>query len=246
VCLSVRCPAKVRGNLTRWIEVLDIVGLGESFVADVAARIQDPAQLYALELDDLLHLPGYQLTKAKKAYAAIHRVKRLPLAQFLTALNIPEAGRSTWDAIVAAGYSTIEKIQTLTPQDLEGVTGIGMKTAKRVLAGIRSKSKVVEDLLAVGIVPEPPRSGPLEGLSFCFTGSLPSGMSRPVAQKIVQRQGGMVKSTVGKGLTYLVQANKKSTSTKTQKANKYGVKIINEEEFLDLAKFDLDLLDQLY
>jgi len=57
--------------------------------------------------------------------------------------------------------------------------------------------------------------------------------------------GGEVKTSVTKDLTYLVQANKKSVSTKTQKAVKYGTVIIDEDDFLELIKFSGEMLQQV-
>jgi len=54
---------------------------------------------------------------------------------------------------------------------------------------------------------------------------------------LVESMGGEVKSSVSKGLTYLVQANKTSTSGKTQKASKYGTEIIDEKDFMKLVDF---------
>ena len=71
--------------------------------------------------------------------------------------------------------------------------------------------------------------------TICFTGTLPS-MGRSEASKLAEKAGFEVKSSVVKGLTYLVMADPNSNSTKAQKARKSGVKLIGEEEFLALVK----------
>jgi DNA ligase (NAD+) len=75
----------------------------------------------------------------------------------------------------------------------------------------------------------------LKGKSFCFTGEL-TAMPRKEAQDAVLRNGGEIKSSVTKGLTYLVTNDPNSGSTKNKKAQALGTTIIGEVEFLKLIK----------
>ena len=75
--------------------------------------------------------------------------------------------------------------------------------------------------------------GKLVGVSFCFTGALE--IKRKEAQEMVKNLGGECKSSVSKGLTYLVQADPGSQSTKAKKARGYGTKVIGEKEFLKIV-----------
>ena len=77
--------------------------------------------------------------------------------------------------------------------------------------------------------------GKLSGLSFCFTGELKT-MKRQDAEFLVKENGGSSKSSVTKDLSYLVTNDTTSGSSKNIKAQKLGIKIINEEEFLELLK----------
>lgn len=74
----------------------------------------------------------------------------------------------------------------------------------------------------------------LAGKSFCFTGAL--SLKRNEAQQMVKDLGGECKSSVSRGLTYLVQADPDSESTKSKKAKKLGTRVIGEEEFLKMVK----------
>jgi DNA ligase (NAD+) len=62
-----------------------------------------------------------------------------------------------------------------------------------------------------------------------------------VAKDLVEKNGGEFKTSVSKGLTYLVQADPSSNSTKTQKARKYGTEVIGPDDFLDMVNFDEEL-----
>ena len=74
---------------------------------------------------------------------------------------------------------------------------------------------------------------PLAGKSFCFTGEL-NTLKRKEAEAMVQAKGGTVKSSVTKGLTYLVTNTPDSGSSKNKKAQELGTTIITEEAFLKL------------
>jgi len=85
--------------------------------------------------------------------------------------------------------------------------------------GVKIKAKIV---------------GTLTGKSICFTGAMKN--KRPVLEKMASEAGGDVKSSVGKGLTYLVIADPNSTSSKAVAARKLGTKLISEDDFLELVK----------
>jgi len=80
--------------------------------------------------------------------------------------------------------------------------------------------------------------------SICFTGAL-NTMSRTEASKLAESKGYEIKSGVSKGLTYLVQADKNSTSSKSKKAASLGTKILGEEEFLKLMNGEQMNIDDL-
>ncbi len=87
------------------------------------------------------------------------------------------------------------------------------------------------------------RSAPSRG-SICFTGALET-MGRTEAQKLAESVGFEIKSSVSKGLTYLVIADPNSTSTKACKARELGTKLLSEKEFLAMCKGEEQTLDDL-
>ena len=87
---------------------------------------------------------------------------------------------------------------------------------------------------AIHILP-PQEQGLFSGLSFCFTGEL-VGMKRPAAEALVRSLGGSAKSSVVKGLSFLVTNTPDSGSAKNLKARELGVHIIDEAEFLALTR----------
>ena len=88
----------------------------------------------------------------------------------------------------------------------------------------------------VEVIPEKQKvsDGVLAGMSFCFTGAM--AYKRADLEKMVEENGGEVRSSVSGDLTYLVQADPNSTSSKSEKARKIGTKIITPEEFLEMVQ----------
>jgi len=102
---------------------------------------------------------------------------------------------------------------------------------KEALAKIKQKKESTDKSAAAKTPAAKKTSSSLEGKSFCFTGELKS-MKRKEAEEKVTALGGSVKSTVVKGLDYLVTNDPGSGSSKNKKAAELGVKIIDEKAFL--------------
>ncbi|MCX6010159.1 MAG: NAD-dependent DNA ligase LigA [Chloroflexi bacterium] len=245
VCKNPACPAKTKGDILKWINVLDIDQAGEAFViaAVKAGFIKDPADLYVLSETTISTLPGYGSSSAKTLVKNINKSRELALPKFLAALNIPNAGNSTFEALDKAGFNTLQKIQAATWNDFAGISGIGDITAKAAASGLTKKRDLIQRLITNGVTIKRKIIGKLTGKSFCFTGEI--SIKRGDAFKLVESMGGEVKSSVSRGLTYLVQANKNSASGKAQKARTYGTQVLGEKEFFDLVEFSLKRLKAL-
>jgi DNA ligase (NAD+) len=116
---------------------------------------------------------------------------------------------------------------------LASLEGVGISTATEIAKGLTSILPEVEELAGMlSVQEEAEKTGPLAGMSFCLTGT----MSRPrdAIAKSIEAAGGEVKSSVAKGLTFLVQADPSSTSGKSQKAAKLGVQVIGEDKLNEM------------
>lgn len=246
MCANMDCPAKRIGDIKKWVKVLDIDQVGDAFIKDVvnAGFVEDPADLYTLSSDTIATLDGYQQKSARTIVRNIDKAKELPLKKFMGALNIPNVGTNTFEALANAGFDTIRSLQVATWGEFAKVAGVGDTTALAIYKGLINKQKLIEKLLKNGVGIKKQIQGKLTGKSFCFTGQI--SIKRGDAQKLVESMGGEIKTSVGKGLTYLVQASKTSQSGKSQKAKKYGIEILGETEFFDLIDFSFEKLQQLY
>jgi DNA ligase (NAD+) len=120
----------------------------------------------------------------------------------------------------------------MTYEDFLRVPNIGEKTAQMAFDGISERSEIIVALSKVLDVKKP-NSGPLKGVVICITG--PTSKPRNAVHKMILDEGGVVKDSVGSGLTYLV-SNEPSGSAKSVKAQKLGVKVITEQELYKLME----------
>jgi len=245
MCVNQDCPAKKEGDIKKWVRKLVIDEVGESFIrAAIKAKfIEDPADLYTLSVDTIATLDGYQRKSAKTIVRNINKTRELPLKKFMGALNIPNVGTTTFETLEAAGYDSIYGLQSAAWKEFTLVGGIGDSTAQAVHQGLVDKEELIAKLLHNGVKVKKKIVGKLSGMSFCFTGQI--SIKRGGAMKLVESMGGEIKTSVGKGLTYLVQASKNSNSGKAQKAKKYGTEILGEKEFFKLVDFSFAKLQSL-
>ena len=249
VCPNPECDGSKIGDLKKWASVTEMQSLGmggktleklfdEGLVADVA-------DLYTLQTSQLENLEGFGKRSAEKIVEIIDNKRELPLAEFIGGLNIRNFSTSMVELLVENGYDTLDKIFALNLETLVSIKGIEEKTATTFLKGLNLKLEVINKLLKNGVkikenkIMENSNDGNLSGKSFCFTGAVQaldeSGKryKRGKLESLVKENGGEVKS-VSSGLTYLVQADPSSQSSKTKKALGLGIPVISDVDFLKM------------
>ncbi|MBB1524004.1 NAD-dependent DNA ligase LigA [Candidatus Saccharibacteria bacterium] len=213
---------------------LDIDTLGEKNVEALveAGLVNDLADIYRLTKDDLLQLERFADISAQKLINAIAAKKQPALERFLFGLGIRHVGAQT--AIdLANHFESIEKLSQATIDELREVDGVGEIVAESVVAWFADEDnmKLLQKFADLGVAPQFNRkSGRLVGQSFVITGTLQS-MGRDAAADKIRELGGTFQTAVAKDTTYLVAGGKVGAS-KLKKAEQYGTKIINEQEFL--------------
>lgn len=221
-------------------QALDIDTLGEKNVVALveAGLVHDLADIYTLTVDDLLKLDRFAEVSAQKLIDAIQAKRNPPLEKFILGLGIRHVGAQT--AIDLANYfQSIEAIKAATTEQLEAVDGIGVIVAESILAWFADDDNLalLDKFARLGVEPHfVKKTGNLVGLSFVVTGSLES-MSRDEAAERIRSRGGTFQTAVSKDTTYLVAGGKVGAS-KLKKAERYGTKIIDEDEFRVLVGWD--------
>ena len=213
---------------------LDIDTLGEKNVEALvdAGLVRDLADIYLLEKKQLLALERFAEISAQKLITAIVDKKHPNLERFLYGLGIRHIGAQT--AIdLANRFESIERLALATIDELREVDGVGEIVAESVVAWFADEDnmKLLQKFADLGVAPQFNRkSGRLVGQSFVITGTLQS-MGRDAAADNIRELGGTFQTAVAKDTTYLVAGGKVGAS-KLKKAEQYGTKIIDEQEFL--------------
>ena len=248
VCENPLCKGNLLGSLMKWIKKsgMDSLGMGEKVIerAFDAELITFPAELYTMSTNKFLQLEGVQNKSATKMMSIIQSHRSLSLADFIGGLNLGSFGSSLAQRLVDAGYDTLEKIQALTIPQMVHVEGMGYKRSGNFIERLFAKTNQINRLLEhVTIEEEKPAleaTGDIfNNNSFCFTGAIqketPEGkrFNRKMMEALVFENGGST-SSVKKGLTYLVQADPDSQSSKTKKAISLGVEILAESDFFKM------------
>jgi len=240
-CPNPACPKKLHHRLEKWISVLDIQELGEKLLAQLfdSGRVRKISDLYSLAANELAEFDRMGELSAAKVIRHIRSKRELLLSVFIAGFDLEGVGELVMEKVVSAGFDTLEKLRMASLDDLSGVYGLGEITARTIAEGLKELSSEMDKVLSTGIISiaSLPASDemPLKGISFCFTGELRL-MKRNLAEEKVRALGGSVKSSVVKNLSYLVTNDPESGSAKNKMAAKLGVKIIDEDVFIELLE----------
>lgn len=241
-CPNKNCPEKVRQRLRHFVSrgAMDIESLGEKRLDQLieAGIVRDPSDLYTLRKEDLLPLERMGDKLADNILAAIEASRRRPLARFLYALGIRHVGEHTAE-VLADHFGSVDKLMSATEEELARIHEVGPAIAQSIVSFFRDPDNraLVERLLALGVVPEPPRrrvtESKLTGKTFVFTGTL-ERMTRPEAEALVKQLGAKASGSVSRNTDYVVAGP--GAGSKLARANALGVTVLNEDEFFRLIE----------
>ena len=238
-CQNTNCPAKLEARIEHWLKTLDVLGVGPATVAGLCKEkyITDIADLYYLTPDKVRVVTGGERA-ADNVLQSILGKNKVPLAVFLDGLGIDGLGTTTSKAI-AKKYKTLEAVcgdiannaSVMTMQDLMEIEGIGGTTARKILDGLRDMLPTIDRLReCIDILPVEENTGNLTGKKLVITGTL--SKPRKEFEKIIELNGGELQSSVSKTTNYLVVGE--DAGSKLDKAKKLGVKVITEDELLNI------------
>lgn len=216
---------------------LNIEGLGEKNVEALvdSGLVSSLSDLYRLTPTAVAKLERFAELSANNLVEAIQKSKTPPLAKFIAALGIRHVGIQTASALAAA-FGSIEKLAEATEDDLLKIPDIGQIVAESILAYFSDEDnlKQLSELKELGLKPyfEDPNQLPLHGQSYIISGTLDS-MGREEAEDNLRKKGATITSGVVKTTTALIVGAKPGKS-KLEKAEKLGIKIITEADFLKL------------
>ena len=241
-CPNPACPAQAFRLLTHFVSrgAMDIDGVGEQLSQSLleAGLVQNPAELYFLNIADLLKLERMAEKSAQNVLDAIETSRGRPLSRVLFALGIRHVGSET-AALLAQHFGSMEALEQAGAEEMEAVPTIGPVVARSVHDYFRDKTnrRLIKKLRRGGVRMEseapPSREGPLSGQSFVITGSL-AAFSRDEAEARITSLGGETSSSVTKSTTHLVAGEK--PGSKLEKARRYEAEILSDDEFMALLR----------
>ena len=243
-CPNKQCPKRILHQLLKYQQVVDIRDLGETLITSLFndKRLKCVSDIYSLTVEDLvpyfLNEESMEADKkslgAQKVYNSIQSHRKMKLSVFVGAFDIEGVGETSAEKLVAAGFNTLSKLLNATQEEISRVYGFGEIMAHIIVEGLAENSDEMKKLVSDGtIILESESEGKLLGKSFCFTGELVT-MKRSDAEQLVKKEGGAIKSSVTKDLSYLVTNDTSSGSSKNIKAAKFGIPVIDEKQFLEL------------
>lgn len=243
-CNNINCEAQVVERIIHFNskDAMDIRGMGEANVRKFyeLGYLKDVPSLYKLPFDEIKQLEGFGAKSIDNLRTAIENSKTQPLYRLIYALGIRFVGEATAKTLAAA-VSYLPDVKNKSLEELQQLEDVGPKVASTIYEFFQNKDnlELLHQLEQLGVQlknehKEIHKGGNLSGLTFLFTGTLPT-LKRSAAEQMVEENGGSILSGVSAKLNYLVVGD--DAGSKLEKAKKLNtVKIITEEEFLNMLK----------
>lgn len=235
------CGAQRKEALKHFVsrKAMDIDGVGEKLIEQLMDRelVHTPADLFKLDHTTLMRLERMGEKSAQNALNSIEKAKNTTLARFLFALGIRDVGEATAQNL-ANHFHNLEAIRMATFEQLQEVQDVGEVVANRIVRFWQEPHNVavVEDLIAQGVywqdvVQVEIADNPLKGKNVVLTGTL-TQLTRDQAKALLQSFGCKVSGSVSSKTDYLIAGEK--AGSKLAKAQELGVKVLTEQELVDL------------
>lgn len=236
-CPNKYCKPRVVGKVAHFAskDAMDIDGLSEMTAGQMYDQLslRECSSLYGYTAEDLSTLEGFKDKRISNTLAAIENSKHVPIERFLFALGIDGVGKVAARDL-AREYKSVEGLKSATREQLLAMENVGEITADAIISWLNDQSNLSEiaNLLAAGVTPESPqestRTGIFAGQFVVLTGTLQT-FKRSEAQKLIEERGGECQSSVTAKTTLVIAGE--AAGSKLDKAQKLGVKIIDEETF---------------
>jgi len=240
-CTGASCPAQLREGLIHFAsrDAMNIEGLGPAIIQQLldAGLVRDVADLYRLEVEDMLKLERMGEKSASNLVNAIRKSRDNPIERLIFGLGIRHVGQRA-AGLLAERFGDVRALADASAEELMKIPEIGEKIAESIVAYFRQEQnrRVLKKLETAGVrmrnpaVEEGPK--PLQGKRFVVTGTLET-MKRSEVEELIRRLGGVVSSSVSRNTDYLVLG--RDPGSKYDRARELGIKILTEREFLEMT-----------
>ncbi|HZA44192.1 MAG TPA: NAD-dependent DNA ligase LigA [Rubrobacter sp.] len=238
-CVNARCPAQALEHIIHWASktAMDIDGLGEKLATRLfdLGLIKDAADVYDLEVGQLVPLEGFGEKSAQNLIRAIEKSKNQPFPRVLYSLGIRHVGAVT-AVLIAGRFSGEDLMRGLEVEQLTEIDGVGEVVARAVIEyfGLEDNRELIGRLTERGLDFERditgPTEGPLVGKRVVITGTLEKPRSYFVER--LEAAGGAFTSSVSKNTDYVLAGEE--AGSKLEKARELGIPVLDEAGFEEL------------
>ncbi len=239
-CLNAACPAQLERRLVHFASkgAMNIEGMGPSVVSLLMNEglIASAADIYTVKAEDVEKLPRMGKKAAANLFSAIERSKTAGAARVLYGMGVRHIGEAASEAIISR-FGSVKALFDADISDFCEVEDIGEIMAESLVSffALPETKELVERLEEYGVVLEGVKAelkgNSLSGQTFVLTGTL-SSMTRGEAGERLKAMGAKVTGSVSAKTTCVVAGE--NAGSKLDKANALGIKVIDEQEFLDL------------
>ena len=238
------CPPQIKGRIEHFISrrAMNIDSLGPETIDDYYRHglVHNVADLYNIEVQQI-NGDGSRTRSAQKIVNGIQASKEVPFERVVFALGIRFVGETS-ARLLARHFKNIDALMNASPEELQEVEGVGMVIANSVIAYFKKPEnrEIVEQLRHHGLqmsLTEQQMQGAsekLKGKTIVISGVF-SHHSRDEYKAMIEQNGGKNAGSIS-GKTSFVLAGENMGPSKLQKAEKLGVGIVGEEEFLEMLK----------
>lgn len=234
-CTNGACPAQLVRNIMHFASrgAMDIDGLGEALVTALCGGglVKNAADLYRLKLSDIAGLERMGEKSASNLLAALEASKECGPERLICALGIRQVGEKAAKAL-AKQYGDIDRLFEATEEELTAIPDVGAITASNIINYFRHPQtrQMIDELKECGVVTAREtireEGGPLAGMTFVITGTLPD-MTRGEAEDLIEKNGGKTSSSVSRKTTYVLAGAE--AGSKLTKAQQFGIPVLDLE-----------------
>lgn len=237
-CVSKNSFSQQRRKLSHFTSkhCFDIAGFGQKTVDQLleVGIISTFEDVFRIERGDLETLPRWGEVSINNLLESINKARKVTLDRFIASLSIPQVGEETARDL-AQHFKDVEKFANASEDELTKIEGVGPIVASAIVEWFKDKeNKKIFDHLLKEVSIERVRAetgGRFAGKTFVLTGTLPT-LSRDEASNKIRSQGGKTSSSVSDKTDFVLAGE--SAGDKLEKALELGVRVINEEEFLNM------------
>ena len=236
------CPPQIKGRIEHFVgrKAMNIIGLGPELIEDYYRQglIHNVADLYDIDVQLINGKDGKRNKSAQNIVNAIEKSKEVPFERVVFALGIRFVGETS-ARLLARHFKTMDTLMQASLADLQEVEGIGEVMAKSIIGYFHNEDnrRIVERLRGYGLqfelaAVDTQFSTQLEGQSIVISGVF-QHHSRDEYKQLIEQHGGKNVGSIS-GKTSFILAGDNMGPSKLDKARKLGIRIVTEDEFLDM------------